>query len=302
MNRAVLRRLNRTVVVAGILISHLACLSYGESVYTAGATLRIMSFNIRIFGAAKMAKPQVAALLADIVSTADITAIQELRSRSMAPVEALMALLPPRCRYVAGPREGRSVSKEQYLVIYDSERFVLLGAETYPDPEDRFERNPLGVYFRALGNTAIDGAADTEGLDFILINNHLRPASAAEEIDSLPEAAEWFSNYWNEKDVLILGDFNADGGYYNEDFLPVVFPEPDYSLIISSEFDTTVAAGDNTYDRLVITAAMNEDYAGNRGVLRFDTEYDLSRYGVEPWELSDHYPVWADFYIARDSD
>jgi endonuclease/exonuclease/phosphatase family metal-dependent hydrolase len=289
---------SRTTAAVIVLVLGLAVFSYAEDGGAAGGrtggVVRIMSFNIQIFGAAKMAKPQVAAVLADIVSGADITAIQELRSRSISPVEDFMALLPPRFRYFAGPREGRSSSKEQYLVIYDSEKFAVLGAETYPDPEDRFERNPLGLYFKAL-----DAAG---GLDFILINNHLKPLSAAEEIDSLPEVIGWFSAYWNEKDVLTAGDFNADGYYYDENLLPLVFPEPDYRVIISSEFDTTLAERDNTYDRLIITAAMNEDYAHSCGVLRFDEDYDLSRCGIEPWELSDHYPVWADFHIDRDTD
>ncbi|GHU80308.1 hypothetical protein FACS189462_6040 [Spirochaetia bacterium] len=44
--------------------------------------IRICSFNIQIFGAAKMLKSEVVEILLDIVSQADLVAIQEVRSAS----------------------------------------------------------------------------------------------------------------------------------------------------------------------------------------------------------------------------
>jgi endonuclease/exonuclease/phosphatase family metal-dependent hydrolase len=266
-----------------------------------------VSFNIQIFGVAKMAKPQVAYILADIVSQADITAIQEVRSAAVEPVERFMALLPeistggggaspqsaplPKYSYALGPREGRSSSKEQFLVIYDNQKFTLLGMETYPDPEDLFERNPLGLYFKTKGS-----------FDFILISNHIKPGDAAQEINALDGVVTWFGDLWDESDTLILGDFNADGIYYDETELAGVFPEERYSLLITNDYDTTVAPSDNTYDRIIITTSAREDYAGASGVWRFEELYDLESLGVKDRELSDHYPVWADFYLNRDTD
>ncbi|MDR3276055.1 MAG: endonuclease [Treponema sp.] len=258
-------------------------------------TVRIMSFNIQIFGAAKMAKPEVVSLLLDLVSQADIIAVQEVRSLSPAPVEQFMALLPERYAYILGPREGRSISKEQYWVIYDAEKFRLLAWETWAGPEDIYERNPLGLYFRSNG----DGPG---GFDFILINNHLKPGDATREIAALPGVAAWFGELWGERDILIMGDFNADGIYYDESLLADVFPAGRFLCIIPGNQDTTVAPSDNTYDRIIITITAREDYAGSFGVLRFDELYDFSQYSIEPLELSDHYPVWADFYLNADTD
>jgi hypothetical protein len=190
-----------------------------------------------------------------------------------------------------GPREGRSGSKEQYWVIYDTTKFTVLGVEPWPDGEDKFERNPLGVFFRTTGS-----------FDFILINNHLQPAGAEAEIRALPEVIGYYQEVWNEPDVIVLGDFNADGQYYDEGLLTAVFPPPDYKIIIPNELDTTVAASDNTYDRIVITASLLEDYNDNYGVIRFDEIYDFSQYTAEPRAVSDHYPVWAEFVINRDTD
>jgi endonuclease/exonuclease/phosphatase family metal-dependent hydrolase len=265
--------------------------------------VKIFSFNIQIFGRAKMAKGGVPAVLADIVSRGDITAIQELRSADISPVEQFMGMLregggdagalslPGKYGYVLGPREGRSVSKEQYWIIYDSTKFTVLAMDTYFDPEDKFERNPLAVYFQSSGL-----------LDFILINNHIKPGDAEAEIEALPEVVAYYRNLWGEKDVFVTGDFNADGYYYDESLLPAVFPGEAYRIIITNEYDTTVAAGDNTYDRFIITAEAAEDFTGNFGVMRFDEIYDLDQMGITPGGVSDHYPVWAEFYTDRDTD
>jgi endonuclease/exonuclease/phosphatase family metal-dependent hydrolase len=238
-----------------------------------------------------MSKAEVPGILAGIVSRFDLTAVQEVRSIGTEPVEQFMALLPERYGYVLGPREGRSSSKEQFWIIYDTEKLTILGTETWPDPEDRFERNPLGVYFQTKGK-----------FDFILVDVHVRPAGAAEEIAAMPEMVSGFRELWQEDDVLLVGDFNADGLYYDESALSVVFSGDEYLIIAGNDLDTTVAAGDNSYDRIIVTLSAVEDYAFNLGVMRFEEHYDLDALTIQPRELSDHYPVWAEFFTGRDTD
>jgi endonuclease/exonuclease/phosphatase family metal-dependent hydrolase len=253
--------------------------------------IRICTFNIQIFGVSKMSKPEVAGLLADIVSRFDLIAVQELRSVRPEPVEWFMALLPDRYGCVLGPREGRSSSKEQFWIIYDTKKLTVLGAKTWPDPGDRFERNPLGVYFQTK-----------DKFDFILVDVHVRPGSAAEEIAAMPELVSGFRELWQEEDVLLMGDFNADGLYYDERALSAVFSDDEYLIITGNDLDTTVAPGDNTYDRIIVTLSAAEDYALNRGVMRFEEHYDFDALTISPGELSDHYPVWAEFFVDRDTD
>jgi endonuclease/exonuclease/phosphatase family metal-dependent hydrolase len=254
-------------------------------------TIKLCSFNIQIFGVSKMANSQVVSILADIISRADVTAIQEVRSRDITPVVQFMRLLPPKYAYVLGPREGRSASKEQFWVIYDTTKLRLLGENTWADPGDIFERNPLGIYFQT-----------GDKFDFILINNHIQPANAVREIAALPGVVTYYQELWDEIDVVIAGDFNADGSYYDETALTAIFPEAEYQFIITNGYDTTVAAGDNTYDRIIITASAVEDYAGLCGVIRFDEAYDFTGLTIQPRHVSDHYPVWAEFAIDADTD
>jgi endonuclease/exonuclease/phosphatase family metal-dependent hydrolase len=282
-----------------LLFSLAASPLYAEAEEAEPARVRICSFNIQIFGRAKMARDGVPAVLADIVSQADITAVQELRSLDSSPVEQFMALLPEsgegpdggKYAYVLGPREGRTSSKEQYWIIYDRAKFTVLAEDSYFDPGDKFERNPLAVHFQSGGL-----------LDFILINNHIKPASAGEEISALPEVARYYQELWGERDVFVVGDFNADGRYYDESLLSAVFPEDAYRIIIGNECDTTLAPGDNSYDRFVISAEAEEDFTGDSGVIRFDELYDFGLMGIAPGAVSDHYPVWAEFYTGNDTD
>lgn len=57
---------------------------------------------------------------------------------------------------------------------------------------------------------------------------------------------------------------------------------------------------DCTYDRIIITTPAITDYTGNSGVLRFDAEYNLNYDSTIA--VSDHYPVYAEFWSNRDTD
>ena len=48
------------------------------------------------------------------------------------------------------------------------------------------------------------------------------------------------------------------------------------------------------------TAEVTDDSSGNHEVFRFDTEYHLS--SSQTKGISDHYPIWAEFYTDRDTD
>jgi deoxyribonuclease-1-like protein len=253
-------------------------------------TIKIMSFNIQTFGVTKMSRPEAVTILVDLVSQADIIAVQEVRSVRIDPVERFMALLPDKYGYVIGPREGRSSSKEQYWVIYDAEKFTVLQYDSWPDTEDIFERSPFSVYFKTSG-----------AFDFTLIDNHIRPSDAENEIRALPAVVTYYVDLWNDPDVLVLGDFNADGRYFDKTLLYSIFPEDKYKIIFTDE-DTTVAASHNTYDRFIITSSASNYFTGNFGVVRFDEIYDFSGYSIRPSQVSDHYPIWADFYINGKSE
>lgn len=252
--------------------------------------LNILSFNIQVYGVTKASKPEVMEILADIIMQYDMVAIQEVRDSSGVSVPMLMKLLPPTYTYLLGPREGRSSSKEQYLFIWDSRKFNLLDYWAYPDMNDWFERNPLAVYFETYN----------DGFDFVVINNHIAPREANIEIPHLLDVVNDVEAHFTESDIIILGDMNADGHYFNEKALQSTFPS--YDILIPNNADTTVAPSENTYDRIIVTPSLREDYTGRWGVYYFDSIYDFETLTIEPKEVSDHYPVWIEVYNDYDTD
>lgn len=273
--------------------------------------ITIASFNIEIFGQTKASKPEVMEILVDIIRKYDIVAIQEIRDKAQTAILVLRDQVNENgatYEVVTGPRLGRSTSKAQYAFMYDTTVLELQpGQYTYDDdgdgndsndvddsghPGDLFERKPFICPFRVKGAT----------FDFVLVNIHTKPDHAAVEIGYLADVMVDAEAHIGDPDIICLGDFNADGSDYDEDLYTADFPSAEYRWLIGNDIDTTLAASDNTYDRIVTTLDTTEDYTGEMGVLRFDTIYDFSSPTIEPDDVSDHFPVWARFYTGRDTE
>ncbi|WP_135605569.1 endonuclease/exonuclease/phosphatase family protein [Methanococcoides sp. NM1] len=254
--------------------------------------LRIGAFNIQVFGVTKASKPDVMMVLADIVRTYDIIAIQEIRDSSQTALPALVDLVNSdgsQYDYVVSERLGRTSSKEQYAYIYDTSAVALAGTpETYPEPEgtDPFHRQPYISSFKAL-----DGDYDA-----VLMVIHTDPDEANEEINALDDVLEYAKrSYPDEVDFVLMGDFNADGNYFDEDSSSDL---DDHFWLIDDSWDTTTKSTDYTYDRIVLTDA--SDLSGEHGVFRYDLEYSLSEEMTVA--VSDHYPVYMEVSCYGDSD
>lgn len=250
--------------------------------------LKIGSFNIQVFGQSKSAKTDVMNVLADIIRTYDIIAVQEIRDSSGTALDNLLRQVNSdgsSYAYLVSERLGRTSSKEQYAYVYNTRTVSPIGsAFTYPQTSDIFHRTPYIASFKS--NDGIFNAT------FAVI--HTDPDDAANEIKALYEVAEYAKGILPaDEPVIIMGDYNADGRYFDEtSYVPL--KSGDYLWIIGNEVDTTVASGDNTYDRIVSTRP-NIFYTGDAGAFRFDETYNLSHEFAA--EVSDHYPVYA--YFSR---
>ncbi|WP_135611418.1 endonuclease/exonuclease/phosphatase family protein [Methanococcoides sp. AM1] len=254
--------------------------------------LRIGAFNIQVFGVTKASKPDVMMVLADIVRTYDIIAIQEIRDSSQTALPELVDLVNSdgaQYDYVVSERLGRTSSKEQYAYIYDSTTVAVTGTpETYPEPDgtDPFHRQPYISSF-----SAVDG-----DYDVVLMVIHTDPDEATEEINALDDVLEYAQmSYPDEGDFVIMGDFNADGNYFDEDSTSDL---DSYFWLIDDSLDTTTKSTDYTYDRIVLTDV--SDLSGENGVFRYDLEYGLSEEMTVA--VSDHYPVYMEVSCYGDID
>lgn len=258
-------------------------------------TITIASFNIQIFGKSKAGKPEVMKIITDIITQFDIVAIQEIRDKSGTAIVQLETLLDATgtdYNIIIGPRLGRTSSKEQYAYIYNTNTIEHIGEPyTYDDSaEDIFHREPYIAQFRAKNGN----------FDFILLTIHTDPDTATEEIFALHEVIIQSKQLTGEPDIITLGDFNADCSYHKESNKGPL-SEDKYLWVIPDPADTNLAKSDCTYDRIIITKqTTSQDYTGSSGVYRFDTIHSLTYDQAK--RVSDHYPVYAEFYTNRDTD
>jgi len=238
-------------------------------------TARIAAFNIQVFGRTKRQKEDVMAVLTKIVREFDIVLVQEIRDSSEQTASYFLQRI------------------NEYAYFYNSEtvEFIQGSDYVYDDVNDVFEREPYIASFRS-GN-----------FDFTLVGIHTKPDDAYSEIGNLTYVVySILSENPNEKDVIALGDFNADGRYFDEDDFTNLFKASEFYWVITNDVDTMTKT-DYTYDRIVL---MNATYSyehieDGAGVFYFDVEYGISNSTLIE-EISDHYPIYAEYATGLDDD
>jgi endonuclease/exonuclease/phosphatase family metal-dependent hydrolase len=253
--------------------------------------ISIASFNIKIFGKTKASNDTVMALLVDIVSKYDIIAIQEIKDIDQeVPYEFLELLnnnsitqfemlLSER----SGSQEDDKSSQEQYAILYNPELISVKDNGTlYNDSvNDSFQREPFLAHLTVKNTT----------LDFVLGVVHTKPAAAEEEISSLIDVFDWSSEYYEDDDVMIVGDYNADCSYFDEDeIINLEIGTEEFLWAIPNDADTNLANSNCTYDRMVLSGDLKNNFNGIWGV--DNTFSDNS--------ISDHWPVWIELSIRID--
>jgi deoxyribonuclease-1-like protein len=253
-------------------------------------TAKIAAFNIQVFGRAKRQKEDVMAILTKIVREFDIVLVQEIRdsSEETAPsfLQRINEMEGPKYYYIRSERLGRTTSKEAYAYFYNSETvdFIQGSDYIYNDVNDVFEREPYIASFKS-GN-----------FDFTLVGVHTKPDDAYSEISNLTLVVSSIQGARpNEKDIIVMGDLNADGTYFDEDDISSPFRASEFYWLITNNMDTMTKT-DYTYDRIVLlNTTLNHEYVdGTARVFYFDQEYGIDN-ATLVGEISDHYPVFAEY-------
>lgn len=283
------------VIGVGLLFIIIATVAYGyisleRDQVAETETASIAAFNIQIFGKTKSQKENVITVLTKIVREFDIVLIQEIRDASEQTipnfVEEINQMEGPRYSFIRSERLGRSTSKEAYAYVYNTEtvQFIQGSDYVYNDVEDVFEREPYIASFK-IGN-----------FDFVLVGIHVKPDDAYNEIGNLTSVISSIQEVKpSEGDIIVMGDFNADGSYFDEDDASNMFKNSEYNWLITNDMDTMVKT-DYTYDRIVVLdTTFNHEYdAGTAQVFYFDQMYGLNN-ATFVGEISDHYPVFAQY-------
>jgi deoxyribonuclease-1-like protein len=247
----------------------------------------VASFNIQVFGESKLAKPHVVEVLARVARNFDVVAIQEVRAKSDKIVpEFVKAINADGSRYhfVVGPRQGRTVSKEQYAFIYDTNRIEVDPATvgSVPDPGGRLHRPPMYARFRTRVIPA------EMAFTFWLVDTHTDPDEVPQEIDALADVFLMMrSARPDEDDVILLGDLNAGPPQFGR-----IKQIPGIGWAVSGVPTNTHRT--KTYDNLIFDQTATREYLGAWGVLDLQSTFGLPL--NQALEVSDHNPVWAAFY------
>ncbi len=253
--------------------------------------IKIASFNIQVFGKTKRAKEDVMKVLKKITKEFDVVLVQEIRDSKEETASYYLTKINedfeyPKFNFIKSQRLGRTSSKEAYAYFYNTcqVEFLENSDYVYEDLNDIFEREPYIASFRA------------EDFDFTLAGIHIKPDDADSEIAHLADVVDSILNKNpNEKDIIVMGDFNADGSYFDEDTTSNTFKSFPYHWIITNDMDTMTKTG-WTYDRIVIRdSTLNYEYIPNSAeVFYFDQEYGITDQDFVV-KVSDHYPIYARF-------
>jgi len=223
------------VLIAGVFGGFLG---FGGDVGEEG--IRVASFNGQIFGDSKIDKVGVDYYV-DLIRGYDLFFLLEIRDKDGSSFDAVCdELVDYNYSCFVSERAGRSSSKEQVGVVWDSARVNVSSVYSLNDSEDVFEREPVIV-------------GTDFGHEFWVV--HLKPDDVVSEMSALEDVVKNRSaDYADGADegVVLIGDFNADCSYYSEraHFL-------DWRWLIGDEVDTTTGRTDCAYDRVVVSDSVN---------------------------------------------
>ena len=253
--------------------------------------IKIAAFNVQIFGKTKKGKNDVMDVLKRIAQEFDIMFVQEFRDAKEKTASYYLQKINEAAGYQKyafkrSERLGRGSSKEAYAYFYNTDKieFIEGSAYIYNDTNDIFQREPYIASFRK-GN-----------FDFTLVGIHVKPDDADSEIGHLADVVDSISTKNpNEKDIIVMGDFNADGSYFDENNNTNPFKSTKHHWVIINDMDTMTKT-DWTYDRMIMMdATLHHEYISNSAaVFYFDKEYTLNDKKLV-WNVSDHYPIYAKF-------
>ncbi|XP_072305828.1 deoxyribonuclease-1-like [Eucyclogobius newberryi] len=256
--------------------------------------MRIASFNVQRFGLSKVSNPDVLSTLVKIACRYDIILILEVVDVTGVAVRVFLEELNRVCtthHYTIqlSARLGRSRYKEQFLFLYRDDVITLIDSYQYEDNQandvDAFAREPYILRFKPH-NTVLK--------DIVLIPVHTMPLDSEKELDELYDVFLVVKDKWKTDNIMILGDFNADGSYLTGREMKDIRIRRDrnFHWLIGDEVDTTAkTSNEHTYDRIVVYGddMLAAIVPNSATAFNFHKEFRMTE--EKALQVSDHYPV-----------
>ncbi len=251
-------------------------------------TIVVATFNIRQFSDRSRNDEELKAICS-LLRTFDFIALQEVRDQDILDrtIRMLSGQFGVDYGYIASGRVGRGGRYEIYAFLFRKDTVQFTGIEAFfPDPEDRFIREPFYAGFKA------------SGFDFYAISIHLlygdRKSDRLQEASLLDDVYSYVQDLDGENDVLLAGDFNLrpDDDYLEE----LRRLEGMYYVNIEP---TTL--GERLYDNIWFQRQFTGEFM-ETGVVRFDEDFFDNDDRAASLFVSDHRPLWARFSTTSDDD
>lgn len=249
---------------------------------------RICAFNAQRLTLAKVAREHVLDTLVRILARCDIMVLQEVVDSSDSAISLLVRELN---RFdgsgpyssLSSPLLGRSTYMEKYVYIYRSHKTQVLDFYVFQDKDDLFAREPFVAQF-TLPSKVLPR--------LVLVPLHTTPKAVEKELNALYDVFLNVSQHWQSKDVILLGDFNADCASLTKKRLGELQlrTQAGFHWVIADGEDTTVRASTHcAYDRIVLHGERCQSLLHTAATFNFPRIYGLTE--EEALNISDHYPV-----------
>ncbi|XP_077083210.1 deoxyribonuclease 1 like 4, tandem duplicate 1 [Siphateles boraxobius] len=265
--------------------------------------MKVASFNVQKFGKSKLCDPAVLkTLIKAIVSRYDIIVILEVVDSSGAAVENFLKELNKSnkadpYKMEISTRLGRGNYKEQFMFLYRVSMVDLVGSYQYgdkqPGDQDAFAREPFVLRFKCH-KTVLE--------DLVLMPVHTKPEDSVKELDELYDVFQDVKKKWKTDNIMILGDFNADGSYVSDKKMKTmrIRSDTNFHWLIKDDEDTTASTrNDNTYDRIAVYGddMLNAVVTNSAKPFNFQKAFKLK--DEDALKVSDHYPVEVELKNKR---
>ncbi|XP_022604555.1 deoxyribonuclease-1-like [Seriola dumerili] len=275
-------------------LSHsLSALCCSSTLFTfSQVKMKIASFNVKKLGLSKVNDDFVRTYLIKIVSRYSVVVMLEVVDANGRAMKKFLEKLNEYRDNRHDPFSmesskmlGRSTYKEKFVFFYRAREVKLIDSFQYEEEgRDVFAREPFAVQFKCL-NTAVK--------KLVLIAVHSKPEDAETELNALGDVVEAVRNKFKATNIMILGDFNADGPYLSnrkKENSPMWYPP--YFWLIDDKVDTTTSnKNDHTYDRIVVFGNHMYEAVGANSAKAFNFQRAYHLPDAAAQAISDHYPV-----------
>ncbi|KAK5873128.1 hypothetical protein PBY51_013769 [Eleginops maclovinus] len=257
--------------------------------------MKIAAFNGKNLGWKKVTDKAVVHILTKIMSQYSVVVLLEVMDTSGKAMQRLLRELNNITSNRNSPFSmtsscmlGRDSYKERFVCFYREDDVILEDCHQYEDEQvgdvDAFAREPFILRFRC---------PSTVLKDLVLIPVHTKPDDSLKELDELHDVVDSVREKWGTDNIMILGDFNADGRYLSKKKKDTIrISSAPYHWLIDDDVDTTSSnSNDHTYDRIVVfgESMLSAVVPGSAKPFNFQREFHLT--DEETLSVSDHYPV-----------